>query len=78
MNDVSFDQELDCRGLSCPLPVLKTKKTMDKMTTGDVLKMIATDPGSQNDVVAWTKRTGNKIISLESQGKDFIYYLKKK
>ena len=78
MNDVSFDQELDCRGLSCPLPVLKTKKTMDKMTTGDVLKMIATDPGSQNDVAAWTKRTGNKIISLESQGKDFIYYIKKK
>ena len=78
MNDASFDQELDCRGLSCPLPVLKTKKTMDKMTTGDVLKMIATDPGSQNDVAAWTKRTGNKIISLESQGKDFIYYIKKK
>ena len=78
MNDASFDQELDCRGLSCPLPVLKTKKTMDKMTTGDVLKMIATDPGSQNDVAAWTKRTGNKIISLESKGKDFIYYIKKK
>ncbi len=78
MNDVSFDQELDCRGLSCPLPVLKTKKTMDKMSTGDVLKMLSTDPGSQNDVAAWTKRTGNKIISLESKGKDFIYYIKKK
>ena len=78
MNDVSFDQELDCRGLSCPLPVLKTKKTMDKMSTGDVLKMLSTDPGSQNDVTAWTKRTGNKIISLESKGKDFIYYIKKK
>ena len=78
MNDVLFDQELDCRGLSCPLPVLKTKKTMDKMSTGDVLKMLSTDPGSRNDVAAWTKRTGNKIISLESKGKNFIYYIKKK
>jgi len=77
MNDIVFNQELDCRGLNCPLPVLKTKKAMDEMAAGDVLKMISTDPGSQNDVTAWANRTGNEIMSANNEGSDFVYYIKK-
>ncbi len=77
MNDIAFNQELDCRGLNCPLPVLKTKKAMDEMAAGDVLKMISTDPGSQNDVTAWANRTGNEIMSANNEGSDFVYYIKK-
>ena len=77
MNKLEFNQELDCRGLNCPLPVLKTKKAMDEMAAGDVLKMISTDPGSQNDVTAWAKRTGNEIMSANNEGSDFVYYIKK-
>jgi len=77
MNDIAFNQELDCRGLNCPLPVLKTKKAMDEMAAGDVLKMISTDPGSQNDVTAWAKRTGNEIMSANNEGSNFVYYIKK-
>ncbi|MDP6533043.1 MAG: sulfurtransferase TusA family protein [Candidatus Marinimicrobia bacterium] len=77
MNELEFNQELDCRGLNCPLPVLKTKKAMDEMAAGDVLKMISTDPGSQNDVTAWAKRTGNEIMSANNEGSDFVYYIKK-
>ena len=77
MGDTNFNQELDCRGLNCPLPVLKTKKAMDEMAAGDVLKMISTDPGSQNDVTAWANRTGNEIMSANNEGSDFVYYIKK-
>jgi len=77
MNDVAFDQELNCKGLNCPLPILKTKKVMDGMVVGQVLKMVSTDPGSQNDVNAWAKRTGNEILSAENHGADFVYFIKK-
>ena len=56
MSDTQFDSELDCQGLNCPLPILKTKKAMDGLTSGQILKMMATDPGSVNDVQSWTKR----------------------
>ncbi len=52
MNDVAFDQVLDCKGMNCPLPILKTKKQVDTMDEGQVLKMVATDPGSINDMNA--------------------------
>ena len=63
MEKIPFDLELDCRGLNCPLPVLKTKLTMDKLEFGKVLKIISTDPGSNNDIVAWADKTGNTILS---------------
>lgn len=77
MNDIAFDQELDCRGLNCPLPILKTKKSMDGMSSGEVLKMTSTDPGSQNDIIAWVSRTGNELLSAGDNGGDFVYYIKK-
>ena len=77
MNDIAFNQELDCCGLNCPLPILKTKKAMDEMSAGEILKMVSTDPGSQNDITAWSNRTGNELLSAGDDGGDFIYYIKK-
>ncbi len=71
------DQVLDCSGLNCPLPVLKTKKAVDAMTSGQVLQMISTDPGSQNDITAWCKRTNNELLGSATEGGKFIYSIKK-
>ena len=77
MNEMVHEQALDCRGLSCPLPILKTKKQMDAMKSGHVLKMEATDPGSVNDVNAWTRRTGNELVTHSEEGGLYIFYIKK-
>ena len=71
------DQVLDCSGLSCPLPILKTKKAMDGMQEGQVLKMIATDPGSIPDVNAWTTKTGQRLLASEQENGKFVFYIKK-
>lgn len=78
MGVAQVNEELDCRGLSCPIPILKTKKAIDAMASGEVLKMTATDPGSVNDIGAWCRRTGNPLLDSETEGKDFIFYLQKK
>jgi tRNA 2-thiouridine synthesizing protein A len=78
MAEFKVDQELDCRGLSCPLPVLKTKKAIDGMQSGQVLKLIATDPGSVNDMDAWTRRTGNPLLGSEKPPGEFVFYIQKK
>jgi len=78
MAEYKVDMELDCRGLSCPLPVLKTKKAMDGLDSGKVLKLIATDPGSVNDMAAWTRRTGNTLLDSEKQTGEFVFYIRKK
>jgi tRNA 2-thiouridine synthesizing protein A len=72
-----FDQELDCTGLSCPMPILKTKKAVDAMQIGQVLKMIATDPGSLPDVQAWSSKTGHELLGHEQEGPKFIFYIKR-
>ncbi|MGA0114116.1 MAG: sulfurtransferase TusA family protein, partial [Burkholderiales bacterium] len=58
---MQFDKELDARGLNCPLPILRTKKALTDMTTGQVLKIMATDPGSVKDFQAFSKQTGNEL-----------------
>lgn len=73
----NFDQELDCSGLACPMPILKTKKAVDGLQVGQVLKMIATDPGSLPDVQAWTAKTGHELLSHEEGGGKFTFYIKK-
>lgn len=77
MNDRKYDQELDCTGLNCPLPILKTKKMMDTMNPGEMLKMTATDPGSINDIKAWTNRTGNELIDSAKNDDEYIFYIRK-
>ena len=73
-----FDTELNCEGLNCPLPILKTKKTIDGMSTGQLLKMSATDPGSVNDMDSWSKRTGNELVSHAEDSGVHTFIIKKK
>ncbi|MEW6030120.1 MAG: sulfurtransferase TusA family protein [Chloroflexota bacterium] len=73
----NFDQELDCSGLACPMPILKTKKAVDGLQVGQVLKMISTDPGSVPDVQAWTSKTGQELLGHEEEGGTFTFYIKK-
>ena len=77
MNDTTYDQELDCKGMNCPLPILKTKKQVDSMESGQVLKMVATDPGSINDMNAWSRRTGHELLSHEVDDGIYTFFIKK-
>jgi tRNA 2-thiouridine synthesizing protein A len=78
MADYKVDLELDCRGMNCPLPILKTKKAIDGLASGKVLKMIATDPGSVNDMNAWTRRTGHALLGSEKPPGEYVFYVQKK
>ena len=73
----NYDVELDCKGMSCPMPILKTKKFVDGMEVGQVVKMTATDPGSIPDVQAWTNKTGHELVSHDEQNGVFTFYIKK-
>ena len=73
-----FDKELDVRGLLCPLPILRTKKSLADMTTGQVLKIAATDPGAIIDFQVFADQTGNELLSLSESIGEFIFYMKKK
>jgi tRNA 2-thiouridine synthesizing protein A len=75
---VNFDKELDARGLSCPLPILKTKKALNDLTSGQVLKVMATDPGSIKDMQAFATQTGNPLLSSTEEDKAYVFFLKKK
>ena len=75
---MNFDMELDARGLNCPLPILKAKKSLTDMQSGQVLKIIATDPGSVKDFQAFSKQTGNELLSQAEANKEFTFFLKRK
>ncbi len=75
---MNFDKELDARGLNCPLPILRTKKTLAEMSAGQVLKVTATDPGSVKDMQAFSKQTGNELLSSAEAGGEFMFFIKKK
>jgi len=75
---IRFDRELDARGLNCPLPILRTKKSLNDMVPGQVLKIVATDPGSVRDFQAFSKQTGNQLLlSRESDG-EYLFMMRKK
>ena len=74
---INPDQTLDCSGLACPMPILKTKKAVDSLQLGQVLKMIATDPGSTSDMEAWTQKTGHELVASEQEGGKFIFYIRR-
>lgn len=75
---MNFDKELDAKGLNCPLPILRTKKALAELTSGQVLKVIATDPGSVKDMQAFAKQTGNELVSSAETGGEFTFFMKKK
>ena len=71
-------KEIDTRGLNCPLPILRAKKALADMATGEVLKVVSTDPGSNRDFQAFCRQTGNDLLGQENVGKDYIHYLKRR
>lgn len=75
---MEIHKELDARGLNCPLPILKTKKALAEMTSGQILRVLATDPGSVRDFQAFSKQTGNELLSQAAEQKDFIFIMKRK
>ena len=75
---MNIDVELDTRGLNCPLPILKAKKALTTMTSGQVLKVVSTDTGSLRDFAAFAKQTGNELLSQTTEGSDFIHILKRR
>jgi tRNA 2-thiouridine synthesizing protein A len=75
---MNFDKELDARGLNCPLPILRAKKALTELQSGQVLKIVATDPGSVKDFQAFSKQTGNELLSHAEDNKEFTFFMKRK
>lgn len=71
-------RELDTRGLNCPLPILKAKKALAEMGSGDVLRIVSTDPGSVRDFQAFARQTGNDLIGQSNEGGEFIHILRRR
>ena len=70
-------QELDARGLNCPLPILRAKKTLNGLQHGQILRVLATDPGAIKDFASFCKQTGNELISSEQNGSEYVFQIRK-
>ena len=73
-----FDLELDARGLVCPLPILRTKQSLANMTQGQILKIVATDPGAVIDVQVFAELTGSALLSMSETDQEFVFFLRKR
>jgi len=76
-SEITVTQSLDTSGKCCPMPMVDSNKAMKKMQAGEVLEIIATDSGTQNDIPSWCERTGNELLLSEEEGNIFKYYIKK-
>ena len=75
---MTFDKDLDTRGLNCPLPILRAKKALADMHSGQVLRIVATDPGAVKDFQAFCKQTGNELLSHAEVNREFTFFMKRK
>ncbi|MCO5107067.1 MAG: sulfurtransferase TusA family protein [Burkholderiaceae bacterium] len=75
---MNFDKELDARGLNCPLPIIKTKKALNDLSSGQVLRVTSTDSGSVKDMEAFAKQTGNELVQSSEEGGSYVFLIKKK
>ena len=75
---MQVDKEIDTRGLNCPLPILKAKKALADMQSGQVLKVLATDSGSVRDFQAFAKQTGNELLEQQTVGAEYVHVLKRR
>jgi len=75
--DVKVDLQLDCKGLSCPMPILKLAKEMKALAGGNVLELLGTDPGSKSDIPKWCEKTGNEFLGSEEEAGVYKFYIKK-
>ncbi|WP_185182602.1 sulfurtransferase TusA family protein [Mycoavidus sp. B2-EB] len=73
-----FDKEVDARGLTCPLPILRAKKALAEMQSGQILKVLVTDPGAPRDFAAFAKQTGNQMIEVSTQDKVFTFLMRRR
>ena len=78
MSTTTYDKELDARGMNCPLPILRTRKMLNDMQAGQLLRIVATDPGSVKDMESFARQTGNALVSSSQEGADFVFYMRKK
>ena len=74
MDVIKEDQVLDCTGMLCPMPIVKTTKAMKELESGQILKMISTDAGSPPDIAAWSRQTGNELLLSTEENKKFIFF----
>ena len=75
---MEFDRDLDVKGLNCPLPILRTKKTLAEMESGQILRVLATDAGALKDFPAFAKQTGNELLAQKEENRVFEFFLKRK
>ena len=75
---MTFDRELDARGLNCPLPILRAKKALAELQSGQILKVLATDPGALRDFQAFSRQTGHELVQHSEERKEFIFFMRKK
>lgn len=75
---MDFHKELDTRGLNCPLPILKAKKALADMHSGEILRVVATDPGSMRDFQAFARQTGNELVEQSAANDEFTHFLRRR
>ncbi len=75
---MNIDRDLDTKGLNCPLPILKAKKALSEMSSGQVLRVVSTDPGSTRDFQAFAKQTGNELLEQSAQGDAFVHLMRRR
>jgi TusA-related sulfurtransferase len=75
---MNIDRDLDTKGLNCPLPILKAKKALSEMTSGQVLRVVSTDPGSKRDFQAFAKQTGNELLEQSTEGEAFVHLMRRR
>ena len=75
---MNIDKEIDTSGLNCPLPILKAKKALNELTSGQMLKVVSTDAGSVRDFQAFAKQTGNELVEQQTAGADFIHVMRRR
>lgn len=71
------DRVLDCRGLLCPMPIVKTAKALKELQVGQILEMRATDPGSKADMVGWANQTRHELLEVQDEGGEFVFYVRR-
>ena len=75
---MNVHKEIDTRGLNCPLPILKAKKSLNEMQSGELLRVVSTDPGSMRDFQAFARQTGNELVDQQTAGDEFIHVLRRR
>ncbi|MGM8215758.1 sulfurtransferase TusA family protein [Bacillaceae bacterium W0354] len=74
---MKVDFTLDAKGLACPMPIVRTKKAIDQLDSGQILEILTTDPGSKSDITAWTKSSDHELVEIKEDGDVYTFYIKK-